>query len=659
MKFFFPFLLIFFSIAGYSQALFCEDFETNSFAQIQSWYLTTFNTQAVPNGSYFGALHADSLVDLNNNGTTDDDLIFKRTEVVDFDNSGNKALKFTFQRVPRATYHSAIALDEGLKTHMNRNEIATYDRNGYTYEDDKTYWFQWRTYLDPTYDLDDPAAGNGEILGQVHFSTVTSIPPICVKIVDKKWRLHVSRDTIPGNGNGVDIEIAPAEKEVWVNWKLKVRLSTSEDGLIEFWKDGVLIHSETGKNIVVPDNFYFKIGIYKPGWFWSLPDDFESSKIAYFDDFWADTTAFVNGLSLDHFDCHRFKVTVDNPIISTKIVAGNPTYEFRFTNLDDNSEFFITSDTATINLLHEDRIARGQSYQVHVRIPNHPLYDNYSSKSCAVNIDNEWGLKLIPDDCNKILTPEDMILSSIPIEGDHIYKFRIVKVSNGDLFFIDSPTPTIDLSTNSIFEPGEAYHVRIRIATGHALFSGYGANCTVMVAAADTCQDEIVHTNTIVDTGMYLSSSTIVSEAIIATNSTVTYKAETGITLAPNFHAQSGSTFSASIETCIEQNQSNSSLPARAFPAIESTTKKETTLTIYPNPFSGTTLIQYELLQDGPISLDLYTVAGKRLQSFYHKEMESQGLHQQVLDLNDLPKGIYLVVLKNEAGVFTKKIVYQ
>ncbi|MFK7980409.1 MAG: heparin lyase I family protein [Saprospiraceae bacterium] len=655
MKFFFPILFLFFSILGHSQALFCEDFETTTFTQIQDWYLTTFNTQAVPNGSYFGALHANSLVDLNQNGTTDDDLIFKQTEVVDFDNSGNKALKFTFRRVPRATYYDAIGLNEGLKTHLNRNELATYDRNGYVYEDDKTYWFQWRTYLDPTYDLDEPAAGNGEILGQVHFSTVTSIPPICVKIINKKWRLNVSRDTIPGNGNGVDIDMGTATKEVWVNWKLKVRLSTTADGLIEFWKDDVLVHSETGQNIVVPDNFYFKIGIYKPGWFWTLPDDFESTKTAYFDDFWADTTAFVNGLSLDNLDCHR-RLTIENSTLSTKKIAGNPTYEFSFTNVADNSEFFITADTATIDLFSEDRITRGQAYRVKIRIPNHPLYGNYASKTCVVNIDNNWGLKLLAKDCNKTLTPEDMTLTSIASEGNHIYKFRIVKVSSRELFFIDSPTPTIDLSENGLFEQGEAYHVRIRI-TGHSSFAAYGANCTFMIAAAADCPNEIIHDNQVLATGDYLSSATIVSEAIIEATSTVTYKAETAITLSPNFHAQAGSIFSASIDVCNPSNQGSKLTPY--IPTVQQAAPKTTNLTVFPNPFSGTTLIQYELPQNGLASLELYTLTGKKITSFYQKERKSAGLHQQLLNLNDFPKGIYFVVLQNEAGVFTQKIVYQ
>jgi len=657
MKSLVPICLLYFSISGYGQALFCEDFETNTFTQIQDWYLTTASTQAVPNGSYFGTLHADSLVDLNKNGTTDDDPIFKQTKVVDFDNSGNKALKFSLQRLPRATYYAASALDEGLETHMNRNEIATYDRNGYVYEHDKIYWFQWRTYLDPSYDIDQGTT-NGEILGQVHFSTITSIPPICVKIVGDKWRLNISRDLIPGNGNGEDIEIGPVIKEVWANWKLKVRLSTTGDGLIEFWKDNVLIHSETGQNIVSSDDFYFKIGVYKPGWLWTLPDDFESTKTVYYDDFWADTTAFVNGLSLDNLDCHR-KLTVDNPTISTKIIAGSPTYEFRFTNVDDNSQFFITADTETIDLLNEDRIENGQAYRVSVRIPNHALYGNYSSKTCIVTIDNEWGLKLIPNDCNKTLSPEDMTLTSIALEGSHIYKFRIVRVSNGNVFFIDTPTPTIDLSENSQFQPGEAYHVRIRI-TGHASFAGYGSNCTVMVAAANTCQDEITHDNQILTAGDYLSSTTIISEAIIEANSMVNYKSETAITLAPNFHAQSGSTFSASIETCTEQNQlSRPSFITPATASIEQGIQKTTTLAVHPNPFSGTALIEYELFQNSLTSLDLYSLTGKKLKSFYQKEMKLQGLHKQVLELDDLPKGIYLVVLKNKTGVNTKKIIYQ
>jgi len=178
-----------------------------------------------------------------------------------------------------------------------------------------------------------------------------------------------------------------------------------------------------------------------------------------------------------------------------------------------------------------------------------------------------------------------------------------------------------------------------------------------MIAEADDCQDEIIHNNQILASGDYLSSSTIVSEAIIAANSTVNYQAATFIDFLPNFHAEAGSFFSTNIEDCNPQ-QNQSYLPTIS-QQTKSSSQTTTTLTVQPNPFSGTTLIQYELSQTSPISLDLYSLTGKKLKSIYQKEMELSGMHQQTLDLNDFPKGLYFVVLQNKGGVFTKKIVYQ
>lgn len=250
-----------------------------------------------------------------------------------------------------------------------------------------------------------------------------------------------------------------------------------------------------------------------------------------------------------------------------------------------------------------------------------------------------------------------MALTSIALEGSHTYKFRIVKVSNGQVFFIDSPNPTIDLSKYNLFKTGEAYHVRIRI-TGHPSFAAYGSNCTVMIAAANDCQSEITHDNQILVSGDYLSSSTIISEAIIAANSTIAYQAATFIDLLPDFYAESGSTFSASIEDCEVANPLNvPSLGLQKISTAEQVVQNTLTLSINPNPFTGTTLIAYKLLENSVISLDLYALTGKKLKSITYKKTASKGSYHQILDMEMLPKGMYLLVLKNEFEIVTKKIV--
>ncbi len=67
----------------------------------------------------------------------------------------------------------------------------------------------------------------------------------------------------------------------------------------------------------------------------------------------------------------------------------------------------------------------------------------------------------------------------------------------------------------------------------------------------------------------------------------------------------------------------------------------------YPNPFSGTTAIQFTLPESGPVQLAVYDITGK-LQTVLVQEKLSAGTHQVTLDASDYPAGIYLYQLKHQ-----------
>jgi len=58
-----------------------------------------------------------------------------------------------------------------------------------------------------------------------------------------------------------------ADRGKWTDWVFHVRWSPGDDGLIELWRDGELVATDTGQNCVAADYApYFKFGIYKWPW---------------------------------------------------------------------------------------------------------------------------------------------------------------------------------------------------------------------------------------------------------------------------------------------------------------------------------------------------------------------------------------------------------
>jgi hypothetical protein len=66
---------------------------------------------------------------------------------------------------------------------------------------------------------------------------------------------------------------APYRTSVWNDWVLHIKVSAGNDGLVELWKDGVKVLSNTGQNYAAVDGCgkpmkapYVKFGIHKSDW---------------------------------------------------------------------------------------------------------------------------------------------------------------------------------------------------------------------------------------------------------------------------------------------------------------------------------------------------------------------------------------------------------
>jgi hypothetical protein len=84
-------------------------------------------------------------------------------------------------------------------------------------------------------------------------------------------------------------------------------------------------------------------------------------------------------------------------------------------------------------------------------------------------------------------------------------------------------------------------------------------------------------------------------------------------------------------------------------PVIETGAETMAIRSITPNPFRGTTEIEYELRNRGEISIDLYSANGMRARQIYTGAGEP-GMHRLQLSAETLPSGVYYVSIANGRG---------
>ena len=71
----------------------------------------------------------------------------------------------------------------------------------------------------------------------------------------------------------------------------------------------------------------------------------------------------------------------------------------------------------------------------------------------------------------------------------------------------------------------------------------------------------------------------------------------------------------------------------------------------FPNPFNATTTIQYSLSEPSQVTLDIYDILGRKIQTLINIE-QSAGYHQAIWNAGEYSSGIYL--FRIEAGAFSK-----
>jgi serine protease AprX len=81
-------------------------------------------------------------------------------------------------------------------------------------------------------------------------------------------------------------------------------------------------------------------------------------------------------------------------------------------------------------------------------------------------------------------------------------------------------------------------------------------------------------------------------------------------------------------------------------------------LAAYPNPFASQTTLSYYLPENSPVSVEVYNVLGRKVQTLV-TGTEAAGYHQVQFDGTSLAKGTYLFKMKTGETVNTKRVVLQ
>jgi Polysaccharide lyase len=307
-------IFLFATISSSAQRYFYEDFNYASAKQMDSLYEDGLGV--------WSTLHAMPDTDINQNGIIDSIEKFKKTTIVDDPlRPDNKVIRLELNKVDPYFYSKYfcndydirnVLLDSVLninyeydkrlycvdctdspmnqkfatfKTHMNRNEINTYAQRRYMYKAQKDNWFGVQMLVDNSYQLD--SIKSGEIVSQFHLpSDKGRNPPIALLIANGRFKLVIIKNN---DGKSDSYDLGPVVKNEWIDWKWHVVLSRKDKhGIVEVWRNGVQVASVKGKNAHKNIRTYFKIGVYKWGW-WDcgLPYNYSKKKVIYFDKIWA------------------------------------------------------------------------------------------------------------------------------------------------------------------------------------------------------------------------------------------------------------------------------------------------------------------------------------------------------------------------------------
>ncbi|MFK7979196.1 MAG: 3-coathanger stack domain-containing protein [Saprospiraceae bacterium] len=232
-----------------------------------------------------------------------------------------------------------------------------------------------------------------------------------------------------------------------------------------------------------------------------------------------------------------------------------------------------------------------------------------------------------------------------------------VGVATGDSYTLfGSNFPYASLVVFNFFDP---------VATATASVNNCTFNVTVSTnsLSGNSCQAAVTATSA--NGNADLSAiNTITTSGTVNVTGTVAYKAGTSITLNTGFHAQAGSNFTASIEACAAFTGNNT---PTALASARSGSTRFTTIVqehhnflesaISPNPFTQSFMIDYHLPKSSTVNIDVFNLNGQKVMGSIVLSNQVEGNNQVVINGENWVSGLYLVRIRMDNQVWTKRLV--
>lgn len=175
----------------------------------------------------------------------------------------------------------------------------------------------------------------------------------------------------------------------------------------------------------------------------------------------------------------------------------------------------------------------------------------------------------------------------------------------------------------------------------------------------ELCYEELTFAKEI-PSDNYAAQEKITTTAIVESNGVVGLQAGNVVHFKPGFHAKAGSNLHAYIaeDDCEEENESYTE-PITTERTEESPIVKvaEPNLRAYPNPFTNSTTVEYQISTTEPVSLYLYNMQGERIADLLQNKLQTEGVYQIEVDVSRYPSGIYYATLRAGKRVLTEKLV--
>jgi hypothetical protein len=184
--------------------------------------------------------------------------------------------------------------NRGMAYHFHLNQGDPLDHNGKRSElsgsrlTQADGWYGYSVFIPHTY-VSDPIK---DIITQYHnvlpdTATLPSTVPISLRIQNDHYYIFIqwsaTNDGWSHDGEVLQ-DLGPVTKDAWTDLVWHIKWSFLSDGVVQLWKNGVLVVNRTGPNCYNDGRLpYFKCGEYKPDWKHEVTAGITSRDV-YFDD---------------------------------------------------------------------------------------------------------------------------------------------------------------------------------------------------------------------------------------------------------------------------------------------------------------------------------------------------------------------------------------